>query len=283
MKPPRANAANLNTLTKGISMLDNHMTLMEPAGKGLIYNGTLIRDKGEMLSLTDMWKAAGSPENSRPADWFALPQSQGFIEAVAASSNAEISGIWKSKRGNNGGTFGHWQIGIAYAKYLSHDFHMWGNQAIREKMEGARQPGLPAEVLEQIERSFGISRMLSHKVTGIESTVQTLATAVAAIATAIRPPGSGLYVQGVTSGEIWAKHDLPKIKNGARWLGNRLTEMGCQIDDCRTARLGTRAARMFDDDRASACMKNGLLHKARVYASERMNGQRRLKLVEAAE
>ncbi|MDF3606332.1 hypothetical protein PE067_09390 [Paracoccus sp. DMF-8] len=46
-------------------MLDNHMTLMEPSGKGLVYNGTLIRDKGDMLSLTDMWKAAGSPEESR--------------------------------------------------------------------------------------------------------------------------------------------------------------------------------------------------------------------------
>ena len=31
-------------------------------GSALVYQGVTIRDRGEMLSLTDMWKAAGSPE-----------------------------------------------------------------------------------------------------------------------------------------------------------------------------------------------------------------------------
>ena len=250
-------------------MTVHDMTLTGPSGKGLVYNGTAIRDKGEMLSLTDMWRAAGSPEGQRPANW-ARKEGRAFIQFVADTHNVPVGHIIKGQRGKGGDTFGHWQIGIAFAKYLSHDFHMWGNRAIREKMEanpvGA---GLPSDVLEQIERSFGISKMLSHKVTVIESTVQTLATAVAAIAAAIQPPGTGLYVEGVTSGEIWKRHNLPNLKNGARWLGNRLTEMGCQMDGCRSARLGTRRARMFDPDKAEACMKNGLLQKARSYASER--------------
>lgn len=35
----------------------------------LDYNGAAIRDKGEMLSLTDMWRAAGSLDSKRPANW----------------------------------------------------------------------------------------------------------------------------------------------------------------------------------------------------------------------
>ena len=31
-----------------------------------------------MLNLTDMWKAAGRPENRRPADWLALEETTRF-------------------------------------------------------------------------------------------------------------------------------------------------------------------------------------------------------------
>jgi hypothetical protein len=37
-----------------------------------------IRLRGAMLNLTDMWKAAGRPENRRPADWLALDETQRF-------------------------------------------------------------------------------------------------------------------------------------------------------------------------------------------------------------
>ena len=52
-------AAGGNTVNKQLS-------LIEPADGRLAYNGTLICDKGEMLSLTDRWDAAGRPENKRP-------------------------------------------------------------------------------------------------------------------------------------------------------------------------------------------------------------------------
>ncbi|AHD09997.1 KilA-N domain-containing protein [Phaeobacter gallaeciensis] len=248
-------------------------------GSELVYGGVAIREKGEMLSLTDMWKAAGSTENKEPYNW-ARFEGRAFIDAVAVSQNLSEAQVLTSKRGKNGGTFAHWQIGIAYAKYLSHDFHMWGNQAIREKMEGVVQH-LPADVLEQIVRTNGIARMLSGKVTAIEGQIATMATAVTAIATVVQPSSPGVYVEGKTSGQIWSSHNLPPLKNAPRWLGNRLAEMGCQIEHCRTAQLGMRGARMFDPDKASACMKNGLLHKAKVYASERM-GQSKLKLIGGA-
>ena len=45
-----------------ISALENHPT-------ALVYEGEIISAKAEMLSLTDMWRAAGSPDKKRPADW----------------------------------------------------------------------------------------------------------------------------------------------------------------------------------------------------------------------
>ncbi|WP_144404716.1 KilA-N domain-containing protein [Belnapia sp. F-4-1] len=38
----------------------------------LSYHGIPVRLRGAMLNLTDMWRAAGRPENRRPADWLAL-------------------------------------------------------------------------------------------------------------------------------------------------------------------------------------------------------------------
>ena len=259
-------------------MLDNNMTLMEPAGKGLIYNGTLIRDKGEMLSLTDMWKAAGEPENKRPAEW-TRKEGSAFIDFVAEAHNVAHSHIMKSQRGKNGGTFGHWQIGIAYAKYLSHDFHMWGNQAIREKMEGLPpQVGLSPDVADAIERSLGIVKMLAHKVTTIEHSLPAMLEAMTHAAVAAKMADENLlYRRGQTAKQIWDNHGLPeKMRGTTLWLGNRLDEMGCGV---MKAECGNKAIRIYDPDKAAACMKNGLHHKAKVYCSEKW-GQGRLKLVE---
>lgn len=84
--------------------------------------------------------------------------------------------------------------------------------------------------------------------------------------------------RGMTAGQIWKQYGLPPLKNGATWLGNRLCKMGCQVNGNGRAEMGGSLARVFDPDRADFCMQNGLLHKTRVYASERM-GQGRLKLV----
>lgn len=244
----------------------------------LVYNGHIVTVKAEALSLTDMWKAEGSPENREPYNW-ARKEGAAFIEAVALAHNLPHSQVIVTKKGKGGGTVAHWQIALAYAKYLSPEFHMWCNQVVRERMEGHAAPtSLPSDVLDQIERSFGISRMLAHKVTGIEGTVRDLATIVASIVPLIQPQQPVIIVHGKTAGEIWNSHNLPKLKNAPTWLGNRLAEMGCQIDTCRKGYLGGRSARLFDPDKAEACLRNGLLHKAKVHASERM-GQGKLRLI----
>lgn len=254
----------------------------------LVYNGMTIGATTETLSLTDMWRASGGEESRKPSEWLRQETTKAFVGFLADSLGfSEVGknhfGLVKVSRGgpSGGETFAHWQLAFAYAKYLSPAFHMWCNQVVRERMEGKSiaVASLPPEVLEMIRRDDGISRMLAHKVTGIESTVQVLTATVQTLATIVQPPGTGIYVSGKSSGEVWSDHGLPSgIKNGPRWLGNRLEEMGCTLDNGRCIRVGRSKYRMFDPDKAAACMKNGLLHKAKIYASERM-GQRKLRLV----
>ena len=112
-----------------------------------------------MLNLTDMWRAAGCPDNRRPSDWLLLEETQRFrayadthwTEADGpVRSNAGHAGIWHldpdgfvaTARGRHGGTWAHWQLALAYARYLSPPFHLWCNTVLRAAIE--RPEGLPA-------------------------------------------------------------------------------------------------------------------------------------------
>lgn len=100
----------------------------------LVYNSQAIHvQDAEMLCLTDMWRAADCPENKRPAEW-ARHDGRQFIEFITESLNVGTAHIWKAGRGKDGRTFAHWQIGFAYAKYLSHEFHAWCNDVVRGHM-----------------------------------------------------------------------------------------------------------------------------------------------------
>lgn len=121
-------------------MADTNMTTT-----AIVYQGIAINRRDEMLSLTDMWKAAGSPERQRPADWKNDASNVAFLNHVAMISNTAPDGIWNGQRGNGGSTFAHWQVGLAYAKYLSPEFHVWCNTVVRERMEGRPVPTMNRE------------------------------------------------------------------------------------------------------------------------------------------
>jgi len=44
--------------------------------------------------------------------------------------------VYKTTRGRNGGTYAHWQIALAYAKYLSHELHMHVNEVYMRYRSG---------------------------------------------------------------------------------------------------------------------------------------------------
>ena len=103
------------------------------------YNGHDIHvDDRQFVSLTDMWRAADSPGNKDPRQWRRLPESDGFIGHIAAALNVGKSHVIRADRGRGGGTWAHWQVALAYAKYLSHAFHAHVNEVFRN-WESERQ------------------------------------------------------------------------------------------------------------------------------------------------
>lgn len=158
-------------------MTSDHIARQEPARNlPLAFNGVEIHDRNEMLCLTDMWKAHGADPARNVAEWLRSADAKRFIEVLAEAHNMGNSHVM-TKKGKNGGTYAHWQIGLAYARYLSPEFHMWCNTVVRERMEGKPAGLLPADVRELLERTNGMCRMLAHKVTEVESTVHRLEAA----------------------------------------------------------------------------------------------------------
>lgn len=129
---------------------------IHPNTPTLIYNGELIRDRSETLCLTDMWKAAGADPARQPSNWLASADARRFIE-VLSEINPRNSGddlVTSIRGGKAPGTWAHWQIGLAYAKYLSPEFHMWCNQVVRERMEGKSQTSV-AVMDESMKKAIG--------------------------------------------------------------------------------------------------------------------------------
>jgi len=87
----------------------------------LNYQGQKINVKNDLLCLTDFWKAVGRPKNKSAPQWLRLPQTINFIirlESKIGHSQVMVEKYDKSD------TFAHWQIALAYAKYLSADLEM---------------------------------------------------------------------------------------------------------------------------------------------------------------
>jgi hypothetical protein len=117
-----------------------------PSRVALTYGGVnMMFDDRRLVSLNQMWEAAGKTEGKEPWRWAETEQAKGFIADLARSSNLANNEIWKSKRGRHlGGTWAHWQVALAYAKYLFHEFHRFGNEAFREWVEEKADPDLKA-------------------------------------------------------------------------------------------------------------------------------------------
>ncbi len=94
----------------------------------ITFNGHNVKEERltGMISLTDLWKASGQTKNQSPNDWLRLPGTKKFIDVLAK----RITGLSRdlTKSSGRSGTYAHWQIGLAYAKYLSPELHMHVNE-----------------------------------------------------------------------------------------------------------------------------------------------------------
>lgn len=108
------------------------------------YNGVAINFADDFINLTDMWKASGLSVHVTPPQWLRLPETKKFLEHLEDVNMglSHVKSFIKTKQGKHGGTYGHWQLAISYAKYLSPEFHVWANQAIKDRMEEDHDPEL---------------------------------------------------------------------------------------------------------------------------------------------
>ena len=100
-----------------------------------------IRLTDKWISLTDMWRAQGCPENRNPAQWLRLPDTE-KLQVVLKNENGGLSHIYETRKGKGGGTFGIPKLALAYAEYLSPKFHSWALGALAERIEEDANPEL---------------------------------------------------------------------------------------------------------------------------------------------
>lgn len=109
-------------------------------------------DENERVNLTDLWKISGSQKKDEPDRWYRLDSSKDFISVVATNLKTPEMGVWISKRGNGGGTFSHWQIALAYAKWISPEFHMEVNTIFMQYQNG--DPKIAMDVMKNIPKAY---------------------------------------------------------------------------------------------------------------------------------
>ena len=241
----------------------------------------ITTDKHGRFNLNALHKASGEGEEKRPGSWLRLASTKALIaEMKDRCTDVCIAPVSSTRGGGEQGTFAHELLAVDYAGWISPAFRLEVHQTFIDCRTGrAVTPALPAEVLDQIERSFGIMRMLAHKVTEIEKSLPVLVESLVDPMLNARLAAQNLMIRhGRTAGQIWADYNLPRLKNAPTWLGNRLSKMGCQVGGNGRAEIGGRLSRVYDPDKVSFCMNNGLLQTAKTYATERM-GQRRLNLI----
>ena len=97
---------------------------------------------GDLLSLTDLWKAAGSPTTKAPKFWLDQEQTKGFIQATERILKVTQNYLLKVKRGKSGGSYAHKQIAFEYAQYLDPDLGVLVNETFFQRIEEEKNPDL---------------------------------------------------------------------------------------------------------------------------------------------
>jgi len=78
-----------------------------------------------------MWNSTGKVNHKKPSLWFQKRSTKELIEKIEEKGIGRKSDLLKTTKGRYGGTFAHWQIASAYAKYLSADLHIEFNKYIK--------------------------------------------------------------------------------------------------------------------------------------------------------
>ena len=125
---------------------------------------------GEMLSLTDLWRAAGSPSGKEPAQWLRQDATTQLIETVSEILNMCQTHIIKSRRGKSGGSYAHKNIALDYAKYLDPALHVLVNEVFFQRLEEEKNPELIGKRYIEAYKKRGKSReWIAARLQGIDT------------------------------------------------------------------------------------------------------------------
>lgn len=89
-------------------------------------NGIQVEfSKTEPVSLTQLWRMAGSPNSQTPARWKRLPEAKKLVNQISKEYKVEKTHLMESKAGKGGETLAHHKLALEYAGYLSVEFKSW--------------------------------------------------------------------------------------------------------------------------------------------------------------
>lgn len=95
-----------------------------------------------MVSLTDLWREAGSDPQRTPAKWQESEPVKRFIQTACRFLNIGISDIIKTKRGKSGGSYAHPQVALEYAQYLDPKLAVAVNELYFQRVEEEKNPDM---------------------------------------------------------------------------------------------------------------------------------------------
>ena len=101
-----------------------------------------LRTDGEMINITDLWKANGSIETKAPKFWLGQESTKGFVLALCKLQKVTETYLINVKRGKTGGTWVHKLIASEYAQYLSPELAVMVNQVFFERIAEEKNPDL---------------------------------------------------------------------------------------------------------------------------------------------
>jgi hypothetical protein len=73
---------------------------------------------------------ASEKYGKRPVDWLSLETTQDYLAALSSYLKCEKSSLLKTRRGNNGGTWLHPKLAVAFSRWLDADFGVWCDMQI---------------------------------------------------------------------------------------------------------------------------------------------------------
>lgn len=100
-----------------------------------------VRRDGDMWCVTDLWRASGAPPTKRP-NQFLRKEGAAFAQFLSDSLDTPPGRITKARKiaGGGGETWTHYQLALAYAKWISHPFHARVNEIYRAFVAGQLVP-----------------------------------------------------------------------------------------------------------------------------------------------